>query len=171
MRNELAIEFNKTMGVSKTPVTHEAAKHRIDLILDEVLEAYSELYGSVNITVEDGKVVFAGFINAKEIDTNGLAAEFGDIDYITSTGAEQLGFNHDAVTEEKHRSNMSKVIPWDVDSGELAAELTEAIKRYPKAEISQVDGGYVLKCGRTGKVIKPMCYLKAVITDEMAGRG
>ncbi len=149
MLNKLAEEFNRTYDIK--PIQHEKDKLVLvnDLIFDELLEMSEEI---------------------DKADTKGVAAEMADIIYITMERMKALGFDVDALLIEKHRSNMSKVIPIDASLNNLKRELEVAQERYPEAYLQNVIGGFVLKCKATSKVIKPMCYSKAVITDAMIGK-
>ena len=144
--NRMFDEFNTTYQVQDLPGS--AIFNTIDLINDEVLEAEEE---------------------AQKDDIKGFAAELTDIIYITAQRMKAHGFDINALLEEKHRSNMSKVIPLSDSVEDIEMYMAEIEERYPNAELYPVHGGYILKCKDTGKVIKPSCYSKAVITNDMIG--
>lgn len=148
MLNKIGKEFNQTYGVERVLHTPNNLITRLNFIAEELSEAYESV---------------------DKLDIKGLAAELADIIYVTTTTIDAMGFDADKLLLEKHRSNMTKVIPLDLSVEEIGRELTEARKRYPAAELEPVEFGYVLKCAETHKVIRPMCYSKSVITDAMIG--
>ena len=150
MLNKLMTEFNELYAIEKLQPTRDNLLNVRDLITDEIDELSHEL-------------------RLSDIDLYGVAAELTDVLYITAERMRALGFDVDALLEEKHRSNLSKVLPAEMPNYEIMMELQVARERYPDALLEACDTGYVLRCDRTGKVIKPLCYSKAVITDSMIG--
>lgn len=158
-QNKMFQEFNDQYEVGKIPNTHENLTKLAGLVLDEVVEMYAELFHDVEITINHGK--------RKEVDIEAFAFEATDIRYITGERMKAHGFDVDAFDAEKHRSNMSKLIPIGMDTKEIGFELANARLRYPSVELHPVEGGFLLKCADTGKVVKPLCYSKAAAKGGM----
>lgn len=151
-------EFNEQYEIGKIENTHENLTKFAGLVLDEVIEMYEELFNDVEIAINHGK--------AKEVDIAAFAFEATDIRYITGERMAAHGLDVDAFDKEKHRSNMSKLIPIEMRTKDIGIELVTARLRYPSVELHPVSGGFLLKCADTGKVVKPLCYSKAVV-DEL----
>lgn len=156
-QNKMFDEFNNQYSVGCVEPTHANLEKALSLVLDEVKEAYEELYGFVSIDIETR--------NPKEVNIPAIAKEFEDIRYMPGERMRHFGWDVDAIEGETHGSNMSKKVLPETK----AHELSTAAKRYPHvyAEKSTVGDFYVLRCGKTGKVVKPSTYTPAVITDEM----
>lgn len=152
-------EFNEQYEIGKIENTHDNLTKFAGLVLDEVVEMYEELFEGVEITINHGK--------AKDVDIAAFAFEATDIRYITGERMTAHGFDVDAFDKEKHRSNMSKLIPIEMKAKDIGIELATAKLRYPDVELHPVSGGFLLKCADTGKVVKPLCYSKAVGDDSM----
>lgn len=147
-------EFNDQYEIGKIESTHDNLTKFAGLVLDEVIEMYEELFDDVEITINHGK--------AKDVDIEAFAFEATDVRYITGERMTAHGLGVDAFDKEKHRSNMSKLIPIEMSAKDIGIELATARLRYPSVELHPVKGGFLLKCADTGKVVKPLCYSKAV---------
>lgn len=152
-------EFNDQYEIGKIQNTHENLTKFAGLVLDEAIEMYEELFEGVEITINHGK--------RKDVDVEAFAFEATDIRYITGERMKAHGFDVDAFDAEKHRSNMSKLIPASMPKDEIAFEVETARLRYPSVELHPVNGGFLLKCDDTGKVVKPLCYSKAAVKEGM----
>ena len=153
-------QFNELYGVGEIEPTRENLEKALGLILDEVKEAYEELYMGVVIDMK---------LSAprEEVNLKNAAKELTDIRYITGERATAFKFDVDALDKEVHRSNMSKCLKLNFTEGQ---ELAIAKERYPHAKVEWVNGKYmVLRCQESKKLIKPTTYSPANITDEMIG--
>lgn len=156
-QNKMFQEFNDQYEIGKIPNTHENLTKFAGLVLDEVVEMFEELFHDVEITINHGK--------DKKVDIEAFAFEATDIRYITGERMKAHGFDVDSFDFEKHRSNMSKLIPIEMRTKDIGFELANAMKRYPSVELHPVNGGFLLKCADTGKVVKPLCYSKAAVKN------
>lgn len=142
--NDMFDEFNTVYGYEPVPFDSINLKRAVKLISDEVVETLVES-------------------DAEELNQPNGAKELTDILYITMQQMRAMGVDITACLEETHRSNLSKTVPLD----EVEFYMDEVRERYPAVTYSVVDGRAVLRCGDTGKVIKPSCYSAAVITPNM----
>ncbi|MGO1190316.1 hypothetical protein [Vibrio casei] len=90
------------------------------------------------------------------------AQKMADVIASTIEYCERLGYDWESAFLEVHRSNTSKV----VSRKDAIGELSIAKDRYPNAHIVELQQYFLLKCGDTGKIIKPTCYSAAVIQVE-----
>lgn len=144
--NEMFDEFNTLYGYEDVEFNSLNLKRSVKLISDEVVETLVES-------------------DADVLDKPNGAKELTDILYITMQQMRAYGMDINAALRELHRSNLSKTVPLD----QVDLYLTEVSERYPNAISTEVAGRAVLRCGDTGKVIKPSCYSPAVITPEIHG--
>lgn len=150
-------QFNRQYNVGTAEPTHDNVRNAAQLILDEVIELYEELFEGVHVNLELGMA-------KKQIDVAAVAKEMTDIRYITGERATMFRFDVPALDREVHRSNMSK----RVSRHNVVDELRTALERYPHATDETFDcESFVIRCGLTGKVIKPTTYSPANITSEM----
>lgn len=146
-------EFNDMYGLEVKPVDHDLTS-MTGLIEDEVVELGNEVYEAHTIGPKD------------KVNTIAVIKESIDIIYITAQQLRERGVDVDAALAEVHRSNMSKSL--DLFDPQLAnMELIEAKKRYPDAELIPHSNKFIIKCTKTGKVVKPTTYSPANITIEM----
>lgn len=146
--NEMFREFNKVYGIQPLKRTQADFATTQSLIQDEVDELWDELYDMEGM---DDKA-------DDQLDQANIAKELTDILYITMQRMLTHGMDVEACLAEVHRSNMSKSI-----SGEsVAMEVLTAQQRYEQVLVQDMgDNRFVLRCGKTGKVIKPTSYSAA----------
>lgn len=149
MLNEMMNGFNSTYRVRQTAIDCRALARAHRLAADEMKELADEF-----VMIEDD-----------ELNKVNAVKEMADVIYIMGQQMAQMGIDIEAVLNEVHRSNMSKV----VQHHNVQEELAEARKRYPDAYVDEAQRYCVLRCSVTKKVIKPMRYSPAVITKEMLG--
>lgn len=142
--NEMFKEFNDTYGYEPMEFNSANLKTATKLISDEVVE----------ILIES---------DAEELDKAAGAKELTDNLYITMQQMSAMGLDIPACLTEVHRSNLSKTVPLV----EVDKYLEEVKERYPAAYAVPMGDVAVLRCGDTGKVIKPSCYSEALITPAM----
>lgn len=152
MLNKTMDEFNELYGLERKPVDHDLSS-MAGLIEDEIVELGNEVYFAYSVEPKPSP------------DPLKVIKEAIDIIYITAQQLRERGVDVDAALAEVHRSNMSKSLP--IDSGVCEREYEIAEKRYPDVKVSHCNSGWLLKCGKTGKVIKPTTYSPAVITKDM----
>ena len=114
-------EFQNLYGMEQTEPTRANLTKALELILDEVKEAYQELHYGVVIDVRLAAP-------KEDIDLHSTAKEFEDVRYIAGERMTNFGWDVDAIHNETHRSNMSKELVGYVES----AELEEAKKALSK---------------------------------------
>lgn len=136
--NEMFGEFNKTYGYEPMELNSANLKKSVKLISDEVVETLIES-------------------DAEVLDKPRSAKELTDILYMTMQQMSAYNLDIHACLQEVHRSNLSKT----VSPEDAHVFLLEVQERYPNAFTTAVDGRVVLRCGDTGKVIKPSCYSEA----------
>lgn len=143
--NKMFGEFSETYGLKSVDLDANALHKAYRLIDDEVMELNQELMCR---------------------DPHAAVKEMADIVYITLERMFNMNIDLDAVMNEVHRSNLSKRVSAD----NIVEEMAIAAKRYPDVIDLTLDGEtFVMKCEKTGKVIKPTTYSTAKITDEMIG--
>lgn len=158
--NKMFDEFNELYGLETKELTHASAMKTAQLIADELQEFIEEFYEGVEVLISCTGT-------PKKIDNPDKAnagKELGDIRYITGQRATEYGYKIFDIDQEVHRSNMSKAI-----SGDIELHLEIARERYPHAHCFIAGNKHVMKCTKTGKVIKPATYSPAVITPDMWG--
>lgn len=150
--NKIFDQFNEMYGLETKDL-----EHNINGMTEVVGGEYDEWTDEIAHSLLDGKERWipepANFVK------EGL-----DVVYAMLQQLRERGVDIDAGLAELHRSNMSKV----VEPEDMPEELEIALKRYPDAEPVQLaDGRYVLKCQKSGKVIKPTSYSPAEITPAI----
>lgn len=150
--NEMFREFNTVYGIQPLERTQANFASTQSLIQDEVDELWDELYDKMDY--ED--------LADADLDQANIAKELTDVLYITMQRMLTMGMDVEACLAEVHRSNMSKSV-----AGEsVAMEVLTAQQRYEQVLVQDMGGNrFVLRCGQTGKVIKPTSYSAA----NMAG--
>lgn len=136
--NEMFAEFNDTYGYSPIEFNSVNLKKAVKLISDEVVETLIES-------------------DANILDKASAAKELTDILYMTMQQMSAFGLDIQECLKEVHRSNLSKKIP----KGQAKYYIEEVRPKYPNAYATIVNESIVLRCGDTGKVIKPSCYSPA----------
>lgn len=150
--NKIADEFNRVYGIEIKKADHDLVS-MVGLIEDEVVELGNEIYIEHTITPKSNPSI------------PHVIKEAIDCIYISMQQLRERGVDVDAALAEVHRSNMSKSI--DIFEPDVAVnELLTAKKRYPSAELIPHESRFVIKCQKTGKIIKPATYSPAVITDK-----
>ena len=150
-------EFNQRYGVGHIEPTRENLLKAGELMSEELREFYQELFHGVVIDVKLSGPV-------ENINLHNVAKEMTDGRYITGERMTAFGFDVPALDAEVHRSNMSKTVP----AHHVDFELDAAQERYPNIRATVGRDGYaVLRCGDTGKVVKPTTTSPANITDRM----
>lgn len=151
-------EFNNQYMIGHKTPSREELKKAAHLMLDEVKEVFEELY-------DDVEIEFKLKGPKKKVNLKRIAKEMADTRYITGERMVMLGFQLDAIEAEVHRSNMSKVVPYD----KLQTAVAEALPRYPNVlPFANKSGSVILRCMETGKVVKPESfYSPAKVTDKM----
>lgn len=152
--NDTFDQFNALYGYKKLEKNADNLEKAHDLIYDELYELEEEYAANLNRDYE--------LKDTKDINQTNVAKEMTDIIYITMQQMRAMGMDIDGLLKEVHRSNMSKTVRNSIAHNELAF----AKKRYPEAYIDDKGNFCVLRCGTTGKVIKPTTYTAANITEE-----
>lgn len=158
--NEMMDSFMNVYGVERTAITGEDCYGAFQLACDELVEFSDEFITGIKENGTGDVVLFEDDC----INKANVVKEMADIIYVTAQRMRRMGMDVDAVMNEVHRSNMSKMVGSDF----IDQELELARERYPDA-ISQLveDGVHVIRDPNTGKIVKPLCYSAAVITPEM----
>jgi predicted HAD superfamily Cof-like phosphohydrolase len=128
---ELVKEFHETFGVPVGKEPHLISRDEFEIrrrLIEEELKEFYEAY-------EEGDYVHC-------------AQELADLRYVVDGTIITFGFNPDAITEEVHRSNMTKLEPCP------SCNLDDPVL---ECTICQGKGRYVLK-REDGKVLKGSLY-------------
>ena len=145
--NKIFDEFNNLYGIKTKDIQHDQ-ESMCSLIDDEFSEMLDETI-------------------SRQVNHHDFVKEAIDLVYITCQQLRERGVNLDSALGEVHRSNMSK----SVEASNVVEQLEIARERYPHAMDTTNDCEvFVLKCEKTGKVIRPTTYSPTVITNEMIGR-
>lgn len=149
-------QFNELYEMPTQELTAEYILKSATLVSEEIEELLKEAYGNVKITIEVSEP-------KTSIDPAKVCGEFADISYFNGQRATEGGINMPQALNAKHFSNMSKVIPPYFSEREVQKELDIARKRYPDAYLVEAaQGGHIIKCRKTNKLIKPTCYHPAL---------
>ena len=150
--NKMFDGFNDLYGIETKELDHN---------LEGMFEIVGSEYDEMTEEIHSGNLLFLP--NPHDFVKEGL-----DVIYAMAQQLRERGVDLDAGLAELHRSNMSKRLH-GFDPKRHDRELQEAQKRYPKAKLEVTNHGFVMKCGETGKLIKPTTYSPAEVTDEMIG--
>lgn len=103
--------FGHPVAPAPTPATKALRELRVKLIAEELTELCEALGVHLTIFQRNGKYVADVLAVAEdhEVDLVETADALGDIDYVTAGANLAFGLPAEAVAEEIHRANMSKL--------------------------------------------------------------
>ncbi|AUR92040.1 phosphoribosyl-ATP pyrophosphohydrolase-like protein [Vibrio phage 1.188.A._10N.286.51.A6] len=154
-------EFMDMGQIYPVKPTPETVLNGAKLIRDEVVELLEEYYGNVSINIE-----VSNPLSEEEINEGEAAGEWADIVYITEQQAVENGVAIHEAFDEKHRSNMSKVIPTETSNEVIKELLAFAYIKYPSTQLFPTEGGFVMKCPINNKLIKPHSLYSPAVMQE-----
>lgn len=153
--NSMMDEFILVFDITKTPITSRMCHSTLKLISEEVAEFEAEFSKDTGCGDK---------LDVSEINQEYVAKELTDILYVTAQRMRQMGMDVNGLLQAVHTSNMSKTVEVDALLDELAA----ARLRYPTVKSYNVRGStFVLRDQLTGKVIKPVGYISAILPEEL----
>lgn len=155
--NEMMDEFMDKYSVGSVEPSVENFSNLEHLLDEEHKEIREEIYA------DGGKS--EAMISSEQFNVANATKECLDAIYVASQRLRRMGIDVDAGMVELHRSNMSKIVPLD----KADEEADKARPRYPAVYVDKRPGlDYaVLRCGETGKVVKPTDYTQAVISESI----
>ena len=144
MLNYVADEFISTYRMRQVEHDREQFVATLALMAEELAELQAE-------------------VEADNFDKLAAFGEALDMIYVTAQRLRNMGFDVDAGLLEVHRSNLTKTVP--LSAAKVQLEL--ARERYPDAYVEESQNYAVIRCGVTGKVIKPTTYTQKHLTNDM----
>lgn len=157
-------KFNELYGVKRFVMDHNHAVGTATLIKDELEEFLQEFYPNAQVYFTLGN-------DAVECpNQRNIAKEMTDIRYITGQQEAAAGYDVEGMDSTVHCSNMSKGIPDYLGRAFAEDQLKIAKGKYPDAELTHVGNYYIMRDTKTGKVIKPTTYHKAVIGYDLINK-
>ena len=178
--NHLLDEFNTTFNIKKPGDTVKLITDEYEEMLAEKPHTAEHLKECIDIIYIASQQVramgedidlsrmpyFAGGddldFTIECLDGDYIGDDCNDVICAVINYCESLNYNWQAAFLEVHRSNLSKRVPRE----DAWPELLIARKRYPNAFIVELQEYCLLKCADTNKVIKPTCYIKAIMKEE-----
>ena len=153
----LVINDNPTVADEKT------LKLRCKLLLEEVIEFCNAAGFTVNIDIEDSDVIL---MKNGEPNLIEMADALTDIQYVNDGAAVSLGIDLSLLSDEVHRSNMSKL--WTAEE----VDTIDPKLKYTIEEIysEHVDKRFLVK-NQLGKGIKSPSYSPANIRQVLIDQG
>lgn len=153
-------KFNLTVNGLPTIPDDHTIKLRCRLLMEEVLE-FCEAAG-YSVTV--GHMSEPMFLKTGKPDLILMSDALADIQYVNDGAANSLGIDLEPISNEVHRSNMSKL--WSLED---VNNLSDSERSKLTAFGNSVDG-YCMK-DKHGKVIKSSSYSPADIKGELIKQG
>lgn len=170
--HEKVIEFNSTFGVEKekTHIVEEFkyARLRFLLLLEEILElGYALGFGSGEIYKE--YVNLNDKVSKKNIKPGlvEVVDALSDIEYVLYGAYDVFNLNSIAYKcfSEVHRSNMSKILPFNTSENDLKEVVSNFKNQNIDIRTDKTNQGYVIRNADTNKVLKPSTYSPANLSS------